>query len=103
MASGDSGLKAGHDRVSFRGDPKGVKPRVRSSDGRPCSGRFCARQADWLVGSLANAAGARIRRAPVTSSLSRCPPPPPAETALWAGVGGGPWVGAGIGAAGPEI
>src|SRR5258708_10849918 len=37
----------------------------------------------------------------VTSSLSRCRSPPPAETALWAGVGGGPWVGAGIGAAGP--
>src|SRR5215467_6733885 len=37
----------------------------------------------------------------VTGSLRRCRPPPPAETALWAGVGGGPWVGAGAGAAGP--
>src|SRR6266853_6257673 len=35
---------------------------------------------DALPISLANAAGARIRRAPVTSSLSRCRPPPPARS-----------------------
>src|SRR5580700_9801495 len=75
-------------------------PKVRTGDVRTArrAMRPVGRLGRWVAGERGRA---RIRRAPVTSSLSRCRPPPPAETALWAGVRGGPWVGAGIGAAGP--